>query len=85
MPAIMSRGAGFACDPAPGLYRSMTCPIEPNLHSRPVGSNSSAAVPDDVWTVIGFCAIGALLSICFAASSLGGDVFSGLMAQMSWG
>ncbi len=48
----------------------------------PVGWKSAAVLPDDAWTVIGFCAIGALISICFAASSLGGDVLPGLMAQM---
>ncbi len=60
-------------------------PNRAELALPPVGWQSAAAVPDDAWTVIGFCAIGGLLSICFAASSLGGDVFSGLMAQMSWG
>lgn len=41
----------------------------------------SNATPSDAWTVIGFCAIGWLLSIYVVASTLGIDAVPRLMAQ----
>jgi len=42
---------------------------------------SSASTSDDAWTIIGLCAIGWLMSIYFAVSSLGIDAVPRLMAQ----
>jgi hypothetical protein len=36
---------------------------------------------DDAWTIIGFCAIGWLISIYFATATLGVDAVPRLMAQ----
>jgi hypothetical protein len=36
---------------------------------------------DDAWTIIGFCAIGWLMSIYFAVETLGVDAVPRLMAQ----
>jgi hypothetical protein len=39
------------------------------------------ATSDDAWVVVGFCAIGWLLSIYAAVSNLGVDAVPGLMMQ----
>ncbi len=42
---------------------------------------SPAAAPGDAWTVIGFCAIGWLVSIYAAVATFGVDALPRLMAQ----
>lgn len=42
---------------------------------------SAEAESGDAWTIIGFCAIGWLLSIYAAVAALGVDAVPGLMAQ----
>jgi len=42
---------------------------------------TAAASANDAWTIIGFCAIGWLISIYVAASSLGIDAVPRLMEQ----
>jgi hypothetical protein len=42
---------------------------------------AKAEPADDAWTIIGFCAIGWLMSIYFAVETLGVDAVPRLMAQ----
>jgi hypothetical protein len=44
-------------------------------------ARTAAAAADDAWTIIGFCAIGWLMSIYAAVSSLGFDAVPRLMEQ----
>ena len=48
----------------------------PRVHAA-----KAVAAADDAWTIIGFCAIGWLMSIYAAVSSLGFDAVPRLMEQ----
>jgi hypothetical protein len=48
-----------------------------------VRAAKSAPNSRDAWTVIGFCAVGWLLSICAAIFTFGVDAVPRLMAQFS--
>jgi hypothetical protein len=49
-------------------------------------AKSQAARPDaEAWTIIGFCAIGGLLSFYLAIASIGVDGYPAMMMQMPWG
>jgi len=48
-----------------------------------VRAAKSAPTSGDAWAVIGFCAIGWLLSICAAISTFGVDAVPRLMAEFS--
>jgi len=48
---------------------------------RAAKTAAATATANDAWTVIGFCAIGWLMSVYMAVSSLGFDAVPRLMAQ----
>ena len=58
-------------------------PNRGELTTPAVRAAKTAPKSGDAWTVIGFCAIGWLLSIGVAISTLGGDAVARLMTQFS--
>jgi hypothetical protein len=80
MPGIAARGPGFALIHA-GPSQEHEMPNRGELAMPAARTAASAATSGDAWTVIGFCAIGWLLSIYAAVSTLGADAVPKLMAQ----
>jgi hypothetical protein len=65
----------------PGHHKEHDMPNRGELAKPIAHAAKAAAAADDAWTVIGFCAIGWLLSIYMAVSTLGFDAVPKLMAQ----
>jgi hypothetical protein len=81
MPGVAGYGAGFASCPDARPSQEQNMPNRGQLAIPAARAAPAAAASGDAWTVIGFCAIGWLMSIFAAVSSLGFDAVPRLMAQ----
>lgn len=65
-------------------------PNRRELQPRPPATESAVqrgkSGPDsEAWTIIAFCAIGWLMTMYFALSTVGTDAFPKAMSQIPWG
>jgi hypothetical protein len=81
MPGIAGRGPGLAYHPGTRPSQEHDMPNRGELAMPAVCAATGAATAADAWTIIGFCAIGWLMSIFAAVSALGFDAVPRLMAQ----
>jgi len=92
--AARKTGAGFASDRDSDTLAEndmpnrgeLAIPVKYATHRATSAVKSRRSGPDgDAWTIIAFCAIGWLMTLYFALSTVGADVLPKLMTQVPFG